>query len=190
MKTLAVRMRSRPPIFSTSCSEIAVAATVPNSNDLLWSWQPREGQFLASPTFAFGSPDGSMALVSSQVDGTTVHTLISANGTLIAGFGTSEPVIPQGSFFSGWYDENSIAYTAPAADGLVVNVVSLETFTTSQVAAFAADQGLQQIWSVGDGQHLIAIGEPEAFLYEADASRRGRTLSRACDLSLRNGPVG
>ncbi len=170
--------------------ELSVAALDTATGSIAWRWEPRDAAgTVATPLLGYRSPDESHLVITSELDGSRIHTVFDAAGTPLAGWGTGRDLVPPDAAFMGWHDRDVAAFAV--AGNAVVDLVGfdLSDFSFIELGRFLESDGLRQLWSVGDGRHIIAVSESESWLYDLNREARGRTLARACNTTVRDGPV-
>ncbi len=157
---------------------------------IAWSWAPQgtDGE-PANPVFGVRSPDGERAVLTMEAGGATVLTLIDATGTLLAGFGTDTEIAPAGAVFGGWHDDQTLAYIVAVDGELSLQLFDLTAMTASEGGRFEATETLRQIWSAGDGNHVVLVTAEETRLYDLADRRDGRLLARNCLTAFIAGPT-
>ena len=160
------------------------------SGEIDWVWEPRDdGGTVGTPILGFRAPADGSIVVALDLDGSVVHTLLSSEGTPLAGFGTGTEFIPPGGVFSGWFDTGVASYVSAADDVFELTAIDVTDLATSRLASFGSTLGLRQVWSTGDGTNVMAITSDESWLYDVTRQARGRTLSRGCGTTVLEGPL-
>ena len=170
--------------------EITVHGANLDTGELVWTWRPEDSTGLRGvPFLGYSSPTGDQAVIIVDVAGVRLHTLLGTDGNVIAGFGSDQPFLPVEATFAGWYTERSPAYLVTTETEIVVATVDVAASTAFQLATFAPASDVRQIWTVGDGKHLLVMSVGQTELYEVATGSRGRPLSRACNTVIRSGPL-
>jgi hypothetical protein len=186
---LVVALATLDPSDPDVALELLLAGVDPAAGELVWAWAPVDAAGGALPVFAFRSPDGRQLIVTLEQDGVRHHTLLDGAGIPLAGFATDVDLAPPGSTFGGWYDDDTVAFVVNTGGEFVVQLVDLADSSMRAAASFPSGEDLRQVWSVGNGRHLMTLGETEARLYDVETQSPGRLLARACDVGIVAGPA-